>query len=346
MAPIKRCLRNLGCPEFRFGSFFDSTQLVSPQTLESFGPLVKRPDSVTVSSIHHVPPVAPHPDQSHLPQYPEMLRDGRLFQTKLVDNVSYRSFSQCKKLQDFATARFGHCIKAIGGRGCPRHARDNIFPYQHVSNMDLNVRSSAPMLQLNLSPHCSLCSVTVTLMSASHALRHCAHGIYCGSGGTGRHTILRGWRRKAWGFKSPLPHQSTYSHATKGRPVGWFGLTMTFLIYLAITVHIIVCFFLIVVVLLQSGKSGDVAAAFGGMGSQTAFGPRGAASALSKATTWSAVLFMITSITLSVFASRRGAPSGSILSGTKPAQTTSQPAQPAPTPAAPATPQQQAPAPK
>jgi preprotein translocase subunit SecG len=121
---------------------------------------------------------------------------------------------------------------------------------------------------------------------------------------------------------------------------------MTFLIYIAIAVHVIVCFFLIIVVLLQSGKSGDVAAAFGGMGSQTAFGPRGAASALSKATTWSAVLFMITSITLSVFASRRGAASGSILSGTKPAQTTSQPAQPAPAPAAPATPQQQAPAPK
>ena len=118
------------------------------------------------------------------------------------------------------------------------------------------------------------------------------------------------------------------------------------MITLVTLIHIFVCLFLIIVVLLQSGKSGDVAAAFGGMGSQTAFGPRGAASALSKATTWSAVLFMITSITLSVFASRRGAASGSILSGTKPAQTTSQPAQPAPTPAAPSTPQQQAPAPK
>ena len=66
-----------------------------------------------------------------------------------------------------------------------------------------------------------------------------------------------------------------------------------------------VCFFLIIVVLLQSGKSGDIAAAFGGMGSQTAFGPRGAATRTLKATTWSAVLFMVTSITLSIFASRR-----------------------------------------
>ena len=78
------------------------------------------------------------------------------------------------------------------------------------------------------------------------------------------------------------------------------------MLILITTVHVIVCFFLIIVVLLQSGKSGDIAAAFGGMGSQTAFGPRGAATALSKATTWSTVIFMITSITLSVMASRGG----------------------------------------
>ncbi len=65
-------------------------------------------------------------------------------------------------------------------------------------------------------------------------------------------------------------------------------------------VHVAVCLFLIGVVLLQSGKSGDLAAAFGGQGSQTAFGPRGAATALSKATTWSAVIFMVTSIVLSI----------------------------------------------
>jgi preprotein translocase subunit SecG len=90
-------------------------------------------------------------------------------------------------------------------------------------------------------------------------------------------------------------------------------------------VHIIVCLFLIIVVLLQSGKSGDIAAAFGGMGSQTAFGPRGAASALSRATTWSAIIFMVTSITLSVFASRHAGPK-SVLQGVKPPQNNSQPA--------------------
>jgi len=98
------------------------------------------------------------------------------------------------------------------------------------------------------------------------------------------------------------------------------------MIYLVTTVHIIVCFFIIVVVLLQSGKSGDISAAFGGQGSQTAFGPRGAASALSKATTWSAVAFMITSITLSVYATKRTGAPGSVLQGIKSQPVKTQPA--------------------
>ena len=73
---------------------------------------------------------------------------------------------------------------------------------------------------------------------------------------------------------------------------------------LALIVHIVVCLFLIIVVLLQSGKAADLAGAFGGMGSQTAFGPRGSATLLSKATTISAVLFMVTSLTLSILATR------------------------------------------
>jgi preprotein translocase subunit SecG len=105
------------------------------------------------------------------------------------------------------------------------------------------------------------------------------------------------------------------------------------MLILITTVHVIVCFFLIIVVLLQSGKSGDIAAAFGGMGSQTAFGPRGAATALSKATTWSTVIFMVTSITLSVMASRGAGSSSSIVQGLNPSQTKTKPATPAPPPA-------------
>lgn len=71
-------------------------------------------------------------------------------------------------------------------------------------------------------------------------------------------------------------------------------------------IHIVTCFFLIVVVLLQSGKAADLAGAFGGMGSQTAFGPRGAATILTKATTIGFVLFVLTSVTLGIYGSSVG----------------------------------------
>ena len=70
------------------------------------------------------------------------------------------------------------------------------------------------------------------------------------------------------------------------------------------TIHIIVCFILIVAVLLQSGKSADLAGAFGGAGSQTVFGPRGAATILSKATTICAILFMLTSMGLWILSAK------------------------------------------
>src|SRR5580698_1173140 len=78
------------------------------------------------------------------------------------------------------------------------------------------------------------------------------------------------------------------------------------MVILITIVHVIVCVFLAVVVLLQSGKAADLAGAFGGMGSQTVFGPRGSATILSKATTVAAGLFMITSLSLSIMATRSG----------------------------------------
>jgi len=91
-------------------------------------------------------------------------------------------------------------------------------------------------------------------------------------------------------------------------------------------IHVLVCFFLVVVVLLQSGKAADLAGAFGGMGSQTAFGPRGSATVLSKATTVAAAVFMLTSLTLAILATRGATSSGSVLEK-QPAK--SAPAQPA-----------------
>ncbi len=92
------------------------------------------------------------------------------------------------------------------------------------------------------------------------------------------------------------------------------------------TIHVIVCIVLIGVVLLQQGKSADLAGAFGGQGSQTAFGPRGAANLLTKVTTWSAIIFMFTSIGLTVLI-QRSIGSHSVLSGIKTTQTA--PAKPA-----------------
>ncbi|MGA9626954.1 MAG: preprotein translocase subunit SecG [Bryobacteraceae bacterium] len=85
---------------------------------------------------------------------------------------------------------------------------------------------------------------------------------------------------------------------------------------LILLIHIVVCIFLIIVVLLQSGKAADLAGAFGGMGSQTTFGPRGSASLLSRATTISAVLFMITSLSLSILATRNAGLGATVLEGT------------------------------
>lgn len=75
---------------------------------------------------------------------------------------------------------------------------------------------------------------------------------------------------------------------------------MTFLYYLIVFLHVVACLFLIAVVLLQQGKGQDLASAFGGGGTQTAFGPRGSATVLSRATTILAGLFMVTSLALTM----------------------------------------------
>ncbi len=91
-------------------------------------------------------------------------------------------------------------------------------------------------------------------------------------------------------------------------------------------IHVLICLILIVAVLLQSGKAADLAGAFGGVGSQTAFGPRGTATILSKITTICAVLFMVTSLSLWMLSFKgeksvvKGEP------GAKPAATTTVPA--------------------
>jgi preprotein translocase subunit SecG len=115
------------------------------------------------------------------------------------------------------------------------------------------------------------------------------------------------------------------------------------LVVLVTIVHVIVCLFLVIVVLLQSGKAADLAGAFGGMGSQTAFGPRGAATILSKATTVAAGLFMATSLTLSIIATR-GSGSGTGGKSVLDSQTSTPPKTAPATPGTPAPGQGTAPA--
>jgi preprotein translocase subunit SecG len=98
------------------------------------------------------------------------------------------------------------------------------------------------------------------------------------------------------------------------------------------------CLVLIIVVLLQSGKAADLAGAFGGAGSQTAFGPRGAATILSQATTWCAVMFMVCAMAMVLRTDKAVEQGGSILQKvSKPAPKPAPAAPPAPQPVAPAT---------
>ena len=103
---------------------------------------------------------------------------------------------------------------------------------------------------------------------------------------------------------------------------------MQILFYFIVVVHIIVCLALVFVVLIQQGRSADLAGAFGGQGSQTAFGPRAAANMLTRFTTWAAAIFMVTSLTLTILYVRgSGSHVKSVLSGTTsaPASTPAKP---------------------
>jgi preprotein translocase subunit SecG len=121
--------------------------------------------------------------------------------------------------------------------------------------------------------------------------------------------------------------------------------------FVLVTLHILVCGLLIIVVLLQSGEAADLAGAFGGAGSQTAFGPRGAATFLSKATTWCAIMFMMTSMAMTMRQNSTAAASGSSVlqqfskTGKPAAPAVPKPTAPAPATPAPATPNAATPAP-
>jgi preprotein translocase subunit SecG len=137
----------------------------------------------------------------------------------------------------------------------------------------------------------------------------------------------------------------------QGMP-GWMKWTIALLVgfgiilvgfrfagWLLSTFFVMNCLVLIIVVLLQSGKAADLAGAFGGAGSQTAFGPRGAATLLSQATTWCAIMFMICAMALVLRVDRAGSTGGSVLEKfSQPAPAKTAPVTPGPTTPAPGTP--------
>jgi preprotein translocase subunit SecG len=106
------------------------------------------------------------------------------------------------------------------------------------------------------------------------------------------------------------------------------------LYYLVLTLFVLNCFILMFVILLQQGKGGDIAAAFGGGSSQAAFGARSGATVLSRATTVCAVLFVVGALALGILGQRGGG--GSVVGGRAPAAPASAPAAPAPAAPAPA----------
>jgi preprotein translocase subunit SecG len=116
-----------------------------------------------------------------------------------------------------------------------------------------------------------------------------------------------------------------------------------------VTLYVLICFLLLVVVLLQQGKGGDIASAFGGASSQTAFGARAGATVLTRATTILGTLFMLGALGLTIFnQGGRGSVIGNVPTPQTPASTapplpnapppTTTTAPPSTPPASPATP--------
>jgi preprotein translocase subunit SecG len=114
--------------------------------------------------------------------------------------------------------------------------------------------------------------------------------------------------------------------------LGWRLSDSRWFSWMLPTFFVVNCLFLIIVVLLQSGKAADIAGAFGGAGSQTAFGPRGAATVLSRATTWCAIMFMVCAMALVLHTDKGVGQGGSVLEKFS---------KPAPKPAAPVIPKPQ-----
>src|SRR5437879_5712192 len=103
---------------FPFGALLDPAQLVTPESLERFRPLVKRPDRFCVGSIEHAAAVAPHTNQAHFEQHPQVLGYRRLLQPQRIHNLTDGPLLHRQVVQDSPTPRLGHRVECI--RSCRR----------------------------------------------------------------------------------------------------------------------------------------------------------------------------------------------------------------------------------
>src|SRR6266513_1618164 len=108
---------------------------MTPVALEGFRPLVKRPDRLRVGSIEHPAAVAPHVDQAHLEQHPEVLRHRRLRHPQRIHNLSHRPLLQRQIVQNLPPPRLRHGIERIRRCRCSCHWLNNIFLYGNVSSI-------------------------------------------------------------------------------------------------------------------------------------------------------------------------------------------------------------------
>src|SRR6267154_6288181 len=127
---------------------------MTPVALERFRPLVKRPDGLRVGSIEHAAAVAPHVDQAHLDQHPEVLRHRRLRHPQRIHNLPDRPLLQRQIVQNLPPPRLRHGIERIRRCRCSCHGLNNTFPYGNASSTFF-LPPPSPLTLFRLS--CSVC---------------------------------------------------------------------------------------------------------------------------------------------------------------------------------------------
>src|SRR6185437_1441584 len=109
----------------------NAQQLVRPQPLKCFRPLIQRTDSLRVRLIKHLPPVPPNPHQSHLAQHLQVFRNRRLLHAEPHHQLSHGPLATRQMLQNVPPPRLGHGIKGIRSSRCSGHGQ-NIYSYMGI----------------------------------------------------------------------------------------------------------------------------------------------------------------------------------------------------------------------